>query len=252
MKYTISINQKAAVDLKLDVDMIDLAIFDMLKDFSGSTACKKMQDNNRNYFSVPYRKVLDELPLLPITKPDGVYRRFKKLEAAGVLEMHPDNAKLSMVWFSWGRNYDKMISSYTPGLKTEGSEIKQDTPGLKTDPPSDLKPTHNNTFSFSSSSYNCTADFQNDWQIRETFISVRRIPEAKYETYLNAFSKEIAATGETHNNRPQLVKHFLNWSESRYRIENPPVKPSTPQNKFTPAAAQEPRGAAYQPFPADY
>jgi hypothetical protein len=105
--------------------------------------------------------------------------------------------------------------------------------------------------SFSSSS-NSQADFENDWKIKETFVSVRRIPETKYATYLDAFSKEIAATGEAHNNRAQLVKHFLNWSEIRYRIETTPARAASttgaPQSKFTPAP-QEPRGAAYKPFP---
>jgi hypothetical protein len=86
--------------------------------------------------------------------------------------------------------------------------------------PSFLKPTHNNTFSFtSSSSFYEQADFEEDWKIKETFISVRRVPESKFLIYLDAFKKEMAATGETHNNRPELVKHFLNWSEFRYKKE---------------------------------
>lgn len=260
MKYNISINQKVAIDLKLDIDIIDLAIFDMLKDFSGSTACKKMQDNSRSYFSVPYKKVLDELPLLPINKPDGIYRRFKKLELSGIIEMHPDNAKLSMVWFCWGRNYDAMIfdaprvqaqpeiDTATPGLLSGGINRPH---GLLSEGPPDEKPTHYNTYSFSSSSSNSKADFENDWKIKETFVSVRRIPETKYATYLDAFCKEIAATGEAHNNRAQLVKHFLNWSEIRYRIETTPARAAGTggaPSKFTPAP-QEPKGAAYKPFP---
>ncbi len=130
----------------LEVDMVDLAVFDMLKDFTPCAACKKMQDGEKQYFSVPYKKVLSELPLLPIKTSDGIYRRFKKLEQAGVLEMHPENAKMAMVWFAWGRNFQAFSFNATPGSKNEGTTK---TPGLKTVPPrkdkhtpSDVKPTY--------------------------------------------------------------------------------------------------------------
>lgn len=38
MKYSININQKAAIDLGLKLDIVDLAIFDYIKDFSASKA----------------------------------------------------------------------------------------------------------------------------------------------------------------------------------------------------------------------
>lgn len=145
MKYNIFINQQAAVELKLDVDMIDLAIFDMLKDYTHAPVCKRMQELGKTYFSVPYRKVIDELPLMPIKTPDGVYRRFKKLEQAAILEMHPENAKLSMVWFAWGRNYTGMIRVNTPGFKSEGSVPEPSDPRMNIRTPPDKYPTHNNT-----------------------------------------------------------------------------------------------------------
>lgn len=139
--------------MKIDVDMVDLAIFDMLKDYAHAPVCKKMQDDGKNYFSVPYKKVLEELPLLPIKTPDGVYRRYKKLELAGLIEMHENNARMAMVWFSWGRNYSKMIHA-TPGYKSEGSDIEQGEPSdekpypprMKNRTPSDEKPTHTKPF----------------------------------------------------------------------------------------------------------
>ena len=146
MKWTISINQRAAVELGLEVDMIDLAVFDMLKDYTPCAACKKMQDGEKQYFSVPYKKVLSELPLLPIKTSDGLYRRFKKLEQAGILEMHPENAKMAMVWFAWGRNFQALSFDNTPGYKSEGMEqtpgFISDPPRMENRPPSDEYPTY--------------------------------------------------------------------------------------------------------------
>ena len=146
MKYNIFINQRAAVELNLAVDMIDLAIFDMLKDYTHAPACKKMQESGRTFFSVPYRKVIDELPLMPAKTPDSVYRRFKKLEQAGIIDMHPENAKLAMVWFAWGRNYTGMIQFNTPGYLSEGSVPEPSNPRINIRTPPDKYPTHYNTY----------------------------------------------------------------------------------------------------------
>lgn len=144
MKWTVSINQRAAVEMQLNVDMIDLAIFDMLKDFTPCAACRKMQDSERQYFSVPYKKVIDELPLLPIKTPDGIYRRFKKLEQAGLIEMHPENAKMAMVWFAWGRNFQALSFGKTPGYKSEGTpRFISVPPRMKIRTPPDENPTYN-------------------------------------------------------------------------------------------------------------
>ena len=45
MKYNISINQFAAVrnGFAKDLDLIDLAIFDFIKDFANSSKCVKVQ-----------------------------------------------------------------------------------------------------------------------------------------------------------------------------------------------------------------
>ena len=254
MKWSININQRAAIEMKLEVDIIDLAIFDMLKDYTPSPACKKMQENGQQYFRVPYKKVLEELPLLPV-KTDALYRRFKKLESAGLIQMHPDNAKLSMVWFMWGRNYTGMVSHKTPGLKTEGMPetlgLKTAPPRFKNRPPSVLSPTHTNTFPINSSSYSASEvdlDFSTveaerksveglvapppaapisrirelagvNYKIKEGFAMSRKIPSAKFDDYLTAFDAEISATNEPHKNDQDLIKHFLNFSSTRYSIE---------------------------------
>lgn len=245
--------------MNLEVDMVDLAIFDMLKDYTPCDACKKMQHNGKQYFSVPYKKVLSELPLLPITKSDGIYRRFKKLEQAGIIEMHPDNAKMSMVWFSWGRNFQAMCFNKTPGFKTEG---EQPNPRFLNRTPPDEKPTHNIPFPipFSSSSQRAEnsshieanpsqkeklpaagaeisrlrALIGADYRIKEGFCMSRKIPSSKFEDYLTAFEAETGATGEVHSTDQDLVKHFLNFSGVRYSVER---KEAAINNKSIPKSS---------------
>lgn len=58
-----------------------------------------------------------------------------------------------------------------------------------------------------------------DAMAKETFALVRKIPAAKYDDYLTAFSSEVSTTGETYWKTSDFRRHFLNWSEKRYTIE---------------------------------
>lgn len=148
MKYTVTINQFAIVEAGFDFDLIDAAIFEVLKDYTNSTACRKMQDNEKPFFNVPYKVVIEELPLAKINKPDSIYRRFQKLEQYGIIEMHPDNKRLKQVWFSWGRNYDRMLFRSKTGFKSDQTDFDPAQTGFKSGVRPDLNPPHHNTISY--------------------------------------------------------------------------------------------------------
>lgn len=157
MKYTISINQKAVCDAGLNLDIVDMAIFDMLTTYTNSTACRRMNEGAKTFFNVPYTVVIDELPLCKITKPDSVYRRFQKLEMSGIINMHPENKKMKQVWFAWGRNYDRLHFGKQTGSKSgqpEKSGVRPDENPVQTGLESVLRPDenppHNNTIPFTS------------------------------------------------------------------------------------------------------
>lgn len=68
-----------------------------------------------------------------------------------------------------------------------------------------------------SSSY--AQSFENDFRVKEAFTMSRKIPPAKYESYLKAWISEITATGEQYAKHSEAVKHFLNYSATKHRIE---------------------------------
>ena len=86
MKYTITINQKAVVDLWLDLDLIDLVIFDFIKDFSQSSKIIKKEIEWEEYFWIKYEHIMENLPLLQITNKRIIWRRLDKLVDAKLLE----------------------------------------------------------------------------------------------------------------------------------------------------------------------
>ena len=55
--------------------------------------------------------------------------------------------------------------------------------------------------------------------IKNTFINSRRLPPERFEEMVSAFDSEMDATKEHHHGESDLIKHFLNWSGNRIRID---------------------------------
>lgn len=106
MKYTILINQYAAVTNGLNLDLIDLAIFDFIKDFANSSSSVKMQTPEGVYFWISHKLVLEAMPLLNIKTNQGLIKRIDNLINAGILRKHPNCDKYRQTLYSFGENYD--------------------------------------------------------------------------------------------------------------------------------------------------
>lgn len=110
IKYTISINQVAAYRLGLDLDFIDLAIFDYIKDFFHSDKILKIEYLNETYFWVAHTKIIEDMPLLGIKTKQGIFNRIDKLIAAGLLVRCPASQQLQKPFYRFGPNYQSYIS----------------------------------------------------------------------------------------------------------------------------------------------
>ena len=108
-KYNININQFAIIQNNLQIDLIDAAIFDYIKDFANSPFCKKMTDGGMNYFWVKWDKIVSDMPLLGISTRQNIHTRMVKLSIAQLISPHKDNQIMGQSWYCFGDNYDKMI-----------------------------------------------------------------------------------------------------------------------------------------------
>lgn len=106
MKYTILINQYAAVTNGFNLDLIDLAIFDFIKEFANSQKCVKMQTPEGVYFWVSHKLVLEAMPLLNIKTNQGLIKRIDNLIKAGILRKHPNCNRYKQTLYAFGENYD--------------------------------------------------------------------------------------------------------------------------------------------------
>ena len=149
MKFTVTINQVAIIESGLDMDLVDAAIFDMLSDYTNSPACKKRVVDGSIFFNVPYEKVIDEMPLCGLKNKDSVYRRFKKLNQVGLINLYEENKRIREVWFSWGRNYDLLKFKRKTGFQSEQTDLRPDfhpdMTGFQSEQRPDGNPRHYNT-----------------------------------------------------------------------------------------------------------
>lgn len=109
MKYNIHINQRAAVENGFDLDVIDLAIFDFIKDFGGSNSCTKIQTDEGLYFWIAHKEIIRQLPLIKIKTAQGLIKRIENLIDCNLLEKHPNCEKYGKSLYRFGKNYDKML-----------------------------------------------------------------------------------------------------------------------------------------------
>jgi len=72
-----------------------------------------------------------------------------------------------------------------------------------------------------------------NFKIKELFTQTRKVPQAKYEPYLNAWVGEIEGRQIIYANWSDLSSHFLNFSSKLFEKEKkeqaaPPARPANP------------------------
>lgn len=127
MQYTITINQLAVISSGLNLDVVDMSIFDFIKHYAHSDRCMKLQTETGTFFWISHNVVIQELPILGITTGAGVVKRINKLIDAGLLARHPNCDLMRKTFYKFGPNYDKVCfvshnESLQPTTNVGGSD----------------------------------------------------------------------------------------------------------------------------------
>jgi hypothetical protein len=109
MQYHIHINQKAVIDLELNLGLHELAILDFMVKFSQTKRCERKIDGNEIYFWFSAALIIQELPILGINTRQGIAKRIDNLINCKVLSAHKDNQKLAKSWFKFEENCEKIF-----------------------------------------------------------------------------------------------------------------------------------------------
>lgn len=105
-QYNIGINQKAAIDSNLEIDIIDIAIMDFLWNFQASNKIKKIEGG---WFWAAGSEIIKQIPILGIKTTRGISKRINKLVAVGLLERHPDNRQMRQSFYKITPRYETLF-----------------------------------------------------------------------------------------------------------------------------------------------
>ena len=108
MKYSIYTNQYAYKKYEQfsNLDIIDAGIMECIVAFSRNKKCKKLREDGEDYFWISHTSIIKDFPMSNIKTKSGIKRRIKKLEDAGLIEIHKDSRQL-------GRSYYKITNDYS-------------------------------------------------------------------------------------------------------------------------------------------
>ncbi|MDM1535070.1 hypothetical protein [Myroides odoratimimus] len=142
MKFNININQKAIIDNKLGLDVVDASIIDFLHVFSLSTEIIKVPFENDIYFYFSHKKIVDDMPILALKK-DSVYRRLKKICDLGLMKQHPNSKELRMTLYAFTSRVQLLFFSDN-GYKSDTTDENPIPIGDLSDTSSDKSPMNYN------------------------------------------------------------------------------------------------------------
>ena len=123
MKFSININQKAAVDSGLSLDIVDLAIFDFVKDFVLTRACRKVIDKYGEWYWISQKIIIEQMPVLGITTEKGMRKHINKLCNEGILERHPDCVSAKKSLYKLGEKFEELLFSGNDCSGSPGTNV---------------------------------------------------------------------------------------------------------------------------------
>lgn len=111
MNYNILINQFAGEKYFPTLDIIDLAIFDYLKNFYPTS--NKYSDTLGVWFWVSHTKLIKDMPKLKIKSKAGIIKRINNLIDYSIIERHPNSKNLGKSYYKIGSKWDLLIKDDT-------------------------------------------------------------------------------------------------------------------------------------------
>ncbi len=118
----LNINQENAV--KIGLDMVDIMLIDWFVSFSASGKMECRINDDKPYFWVSYKKIIEDLPILGLAER-GVGRRFSELSDKGIFSSFSASThKGKKVFFRINSaKYDELYSSFGMSTKIDMQDV---------------------------------------------------------------------------------------------------------------------------------
>lgn len=108
--YNIIINQHAVIENGWELDLVDIAIFNAIFHFINSGKSKKTEcPETGSWYWIDESKILNDLPLLPISGSNAIYKRISNLITFKLIERKKDNSFTGLKLLRLGENANKLF-----------------------------------------------------------------------------------------------------------------------------------------------
>ena len=125
--YNISINQCAVIENGWDLDLADLAIFQVFHIFGNAPKTVRVKVDGSDYFMITAKKIREELPILGIKTDKQIKNRIAKLVACKLLdERVVEELGSGRKSYCFGENYEKLFSTSGKNFLQERKNISDE------------------------------------------------------------------------------------------------------------------------------
>lgn len=230
-KWNILINQRAAVELGLELDIIDLAIFDYIKGFVLSNKCMKVNTEDGTFYWVSHKNIKDAMPLLNIKSDQGIINRIKNLIDAGLLVKYSRCEEFGKTLYTFGPTYDRLEYFETPQQKLRVPQTKVETNILLKNNTSSLFPLEENNSSPTESLVDHVfEEFWNRYDKKVQRAQAERMWKKLKKTEIEAIMSRVDAYVQSTPDRQFRMNPatYINPSNRRWEdeIRQPDEKPA--------------------------
>jgi uncharacterized phage protein (TIGR02220 family) len=140
MKYIITINQKAIIDLNakygFELNIFDALLLEFAYGWFPNSKATKIFHEGKQYVWIAHDLIKKNVPLLGMEK-DAIYRRMAKLSKMGFFDLHPECKILGRTFYAPTALLDSIH------YQTEGTVPKPNPYGSQTEPPTVLETNYN-------------------------------------------------------------------------------------------------------------
>lgn len=109
--YSLTINQQVVLENGwFDLDIIDVVVFHAIHKFISVGKPEEMVDKDgKRWYWVAESKIINDLPLVPITSNIGIAKRIDKLIKYDLIKRNPNNSKTGLKMIAMGDDASKMF-----------------------------------------------------------------------------------------------------------------------------------------------
>lgn len=131
MKWNINIYQAAVIENGWNLDIVDMAILEVIKSFILSGNCHIQQVEEEQFYWVSHVKILSELPIVKITSPQGLKKHIDKLITEGLLTRSESCRKMGKTLYGLGPKMELLEFNEPRNKSYEPSQQKLRVPRNK-------------------------------------------------------------------------------------------------------------------------